>query len=103
MAYLSRGCKGEEVRKMQTALNRAGCTITVDGIYGDKTVQAVIKFQKKHFKNSKDWDGVCGPKTMEHLAPYMQDYTLIIKAIEECVEAVSELPEYKKLEDLLYG
>lgn len=101
MSYLSRGSKGEEVRKLQTALNRAGATLTVDGVYGAKTQQAVRNFQEDH--NIKPLDGIAGPKTMEALAPYMVDYAVITKAVEECLEALEKLPEYKRLEDLLYG
>lgn len=99
MSYLSKGSKGEEVRKLQTALNRAGATLTVDGKYGAKTEQAVRNFQEDHGLRA---DGLAGDKTMEALAPYMVDYTVITKAVEECLEAVEQLPEYKRLEALLY-
>lgn len=100
MAYLSQGSKGEEVKKMQTALNRAGSSLTIDGKYGPKTMQAVKNFQED---NGLAIDGICGPKTWEKLTPYMQDYSLITQAVEECLEAVEKLPEYKRLEALLYG
>lgn len=100
MAYLSKGCKGENVRTLQTALNRAGCNISVDGEYGTETARAVSSIQSKH---GLKVDGIAGPDTMKVLEPYMQEYALIIQAIEECVEAVENLPEFKRLEALLYG
>ena len=100
MSYLSKGSKGEEVKKLQSALNRAGANLTVDGSYGTKTEQAVRNFQEDH---GLKVDGLAGPQTMEALAPYMVDYSVITKAVEECLEAVENLPEYKRLEALLYG
>ena len=100
MAYLSHGCKGEKVRQLQSALNRAGSNLEVDGVYGSKTANAVRNFQEDH---GLKVDGLAGPAVMEALAPYMQDYTTVTKAIEECAEAVSQLPEFKRLEALLYG
>lgn len=100
MSILSYGSKGEEVRKLQTALNRVGATLTVDGNYGAKTEQAVRNFQDDHGLRS---DGLAGPATMDALAPYMADFSVITKAVEECLEAVEQLPEYKRLEALLYG
>ncbi len=100
MSYLSKGSKGDDVRKLQSALNRAGANLTPDGIYGAQTEQAVRKFQTKHGLKA---DGLAGPRTMEALGPYMADFTVITKAVEECLDAVEQLPEYKRLEALLYG
>ena len=44
---LRRGSKGEEVRKLQTGLNRLGYDLVVDGDFGPKTVAAVRKFQRE--------------------------------------------------------
>lgn len=101
MAYLSQGSRGEDVRKLQTALNRAGSNLTVDGIYGPKTTNAVRNFQVKH--NIKPFDGIAGPKTLTALEPYMMDYSLIATAIDDCLEAICQLPEFKRLEVLIYG
>jgi len=100
MTILSYGTKGDSVRKLQTALNRAGATLSVDGHFGYKTKQAVCNFQEDHGLRV---DGLAGTQTMEALAPYMVDFTVITKAVEECLEAVENLPEYKRLEALLYG
>lgn len=103
MSYLSKGSKGEEVRKMQLALNRANCPCDIDGIFGDETEQALVKFQRGHFQDSKAWDGICGPATWEALEPFTVDYTQLRKVVEKCLDAVEALPEYKTLEDMLYG
>lgn len=100
MKTLRRGDSGADVRTLQTALNRAGATLTVDGSYGAKTEQAVRKVQAD---NGLTTDGVCGPKTWGALALFMQDPTAFKVAVEECIEAVRNLPEYKKLEAFLYG
>ena len=45
MKTLRKGDKGNDVKELQTALNRAGCTLTVDGDFGVDTYNAVIAFQ----------------------------------------------------------
>lgn len=44
---LKRGSKGETVKWLQSALNRKGADLEVDGIFGAKTEQAVKDFQTK--------------------------------------------------------
>jgi g-D-glutamyl-meso-diaminopimelate peptidase len=100
MKILYKNSTGADVKKMQSALNRAGASLTVDGNYGSKTVQAVKNFQED---NGLIVDGVCGPKTWDKLSPYMQDFSTVTQAVEECLEALENLPEYKRLEELLYG
>jgi len=57
------GSRGEEVRTIQTKLKRWGYyTGSVDGIYGSGTLAAVKKFQKK---NGLTVDGIAGKKTLE--------------------------------------
>lgn len=60
--------KGNDVRWLQVELNRFEYKLIVDGIAKDKTIDALIDFQKKAFPNNPgEWDGVCGPKTREAL------------------------------------
>ncbi len=62
-AYSSMGSRGQEVRKIQQRLKEWDYYKgSVDGIYGTKTKQAVIKFQKNHGITA---DGICGSKTLE--------------------------------------
>lgn len=100
MIILSKGCKGEKIRKMQLALNRANCPCDIDGIFGDKTEQALISFQ---IGQGIRVDGLCGDETWACLERYMIDYTELRKAVEKCLDAVEALPEYKALGEMLYG
>ncbi len=57
------GSRGAEVRKIQEKLKRWGYyNGNVDGIYGSGTLAAVKKFQKK---NKLTVDGIAGKKTLE--------------------------------------
>lgn len=100
MSYLSKGSKGENVRKMQLALNRANCPCDIDGIFGEETEQALISFQ---IGQGIRVDGLCGDETWERLEQFMFDFSELRKAVEKCLDAVEALPEYKALEDMLYG
>ena len=57
------GSRGEEVRTIQTKLKRWGYYEgNVDGIYGSQTLAAVKKFQQK---NGLTVDGIAGTKTLQ--------------------------------------
>jgi uncharacterized protein YcbK (DUF882 family) len=59
---LSCGSYGSEVKKLQENLNSLGCSCGIaDGDYGEKTADAVRKFQKK---NGLTVDGIAGSKTL---------------------------------------
>lgn len=61
---LRRGNRGEEVRELQTLLSDKGYTVLVDGIFGDKTYEAVKAYQADH---DLQVDGVAGSKTWDKL------------------------------------
>lgn len=61
---LERGDSGDDVKKLQEALNKDGATITVDGNYGRGTVAAVTAYQQK--KKMKA-DGIAGRETLAAL------------------------------------
>lgn len=66
MRTLKKGAQGEDVRAMQEMLNNLGYYCgTADGIFGNKTSEAVKDFQEY---NNLTIDGVAGPKTLEILA-----------------------------------
>ncbi|WP_085831792.1 spore cortex-lytic enzyme [Clostridium merdae] len=57
------GSRGDEVKKIQTKLKNWGYfSGSVDGIFGEETRQAVVKFQKK---NNLPADGVAGTETLK--------------------------------------
>lgn len=59
------GSQGEEVKQIQTRLKELGYfNEKIDGIYGTKTENAVMKFQKD---NNLTPDGIVGTKTLEKL------------------------------------
>ena len=59
------GNKGESVKWIQYQLNKAGYNLSEDGIYGQKTKNAVMDFQKK---NSILVDGITGKNTLIYLS-----------------------------------
>lgn len=63
LALSKYGSRGEEVRTIQTKLKRWGYyNGNVDGIYGSQTLAAVKKFQQK---NGLTVDGIAGTKTLQ--------------------------------------
>lgn len=62
---LTRGSRGETVKKLQQALSEQGYSVgEVDGIYGAQTQEAVKQFQKD---NGLTVDGIAGDKTLAAL------------------------------------
>lgn len=57
---ISYGSSGEDVKKLQQALNDCGYSLEVDGQFGSKTQAAVKDYQKK---NGLSVDGIVGQKT----------------------------------------
>ncbi len=58
------GSRGTGVKWVQDLLKQNGYTITIDGIFGMQTKNAVIHFQKY---NNLDTDGIVGPLTRKAL------------------------------------
>lgn len=58
------GDSGEAVAAAQTALNKHGSGLTVDGEFGAASAAAVSSFQSS---NGLTADGIVGPQTWEHL------------------------------------
>lgn len=96
MRTLRKGDKCEEVKVLQSALNRAGYTLEVDGSFGGKTQNAVIDFQGNY---DLDPDGVCGPLTWGALEPFMTDN--IIKIINQCVSDIMDSPSFKRFMEMI--
>ena len=67
-AWSKYGSRGEEVRTIQTKLKRWGYyNGNVDGIYGSQTMEAVKYFQRK---NGLTVDGIAGTKTLQAMGIY---------------------------------
>ena len=59
------GSRGNDVRWLQYALNKAGSyRLVVDGVAGDKTIAALRDFQAQQ---GLSCDGICGPQTRAKL------------------------------------
>lgn len=64
------GCRGNDVKRVQALLrgrgfrDDSGNTIKIDGVFGNATKQAVIKFQKKY---KLEADGIAGRDTITKL------------------------------------
>ena len=68
LALSKYGSRGEEVRTIQTKLKRWGYYKgNVDGIYGSQTMEAVKYFQRK---NGLTVDGIAGTKTLQAMGIY---------------------------------
>lgn len=68
LALSKYGSRGEEVRTIQTKLKRWGYYKgNVDGIYGSQTQEAVRYFQRK---NGLTVDGIAGTKTLQAMGIY---------------------------------
>ncbi len=62
------GSRGDEVKQIQTKLKNWGYYLgSVDGIYGSGTLSAVKKFQQK---NGLTVDGIAGTKTLQAMGIY---------------------------------
>ena len=68
LALSKYGSRGEEVRTIQTKLKRWGYyNGNIDGIYGSQTMEAVKYFQRK---NGLTVDGIAGTKTLQAMGIY---------------------------------
>ncbi|SHI59448.1 peptidoglycan-binding protein [Lutispora thermophila] len=62
---LKSGSRGDAVKKLQSALNNKGYSVGIaDGVFGSKTYNAVVAFQKA---NGLTPDGIAGPITQTKL------------------------------------
>lgn len=55
-----------ELKKLLKA-NGFGLSLGTNGNYLSKTKEAVIEFQRSYFKDSSEWDGIAGKKTISAL------------------------------------
>lgn len=81
---VSYGSRGDEVRRLQSELNKHGYQLDEDGVFGAKTKAAVRDYQKK---NSLKRDGIAGDETWGSLTAS--------SAAEEQAPTVSAAPSDK--------
>ena len=67
------GSRGAQTELLQLGLTRAGFETATDGIFGDKTQQNVLDFQRAH---DLDPDGIVGTVTWNALTPYLTGFTV---------------------------
>jgi hypothetical protein len=75
MADLKKGSTGAAVKGIQLRLNtrlKPSPKLNVDGVFGSKTLDAVVRFQRQH---SLAADGIVGGKTLAALAAAPKDVT----------------------------
>jgi len=58
--YLKQGSQGDSVRNLQQRLSQLGYTLTIDGMFGPGTFNAIKQCQEK---NGLTCDGIVGPNT----------------------------------------
>ena len=88
---LRQGSQGDIVKTMQQLLKNAGSNLTIDGIFGNGTKNAVIAFQKK---NGLEADGVVGPMTWAALV----QYSMAVTDKELYTVTLSHVPEKEAAE-----
>ena len=94
------GCAGDDVERMQAALAALGYDLGaagVDGGFGDCTEAAVTAYQRDH---GLAVDGVAGDETLGHL---YKDWSAVGRAVDRCLVAIEELPEYQNFVRVLNG
>lgn len=91
---ISYGSSGEEVKKLQKSLNEKGYSLSVDGVFGNKTRDAVKDYQKK---NGLSVDGIVGNKTWGALTKKSTTVSASKpSASKTAVSTSSKRPEYGK-------
>ena len=71
--FFSEGDRGPYIELIQSTLKKLGFYFgKIDGVFGTKTKDAVIKFQRKF---GLDPDGIVGTETLDRMFPYINGYT----------------------------
>lgn len=90
MNTIKNGSQGADVKTLQTALNKYGYGLSVDGIFGAKTEVAVINFQKA---KGLSVDGIVGPKTWSALGFSTADEINSARTINKIIVHCAATPE----------
>lgn len=65
---LRRGDRGPAVQRLQTMLTALGHPLATDGVFGPRTRQALMRFQREHGLSA---DGIAGPETLGRMREAM--------------------------------
>lgn len=103
---LRKGSVGEDVKDLQTKLNKIGYSLVIDGMFGPGLETAVINFQEN---NSLIVDGIVGPLTLDAINKMVtkvsgrtkKTYLEIIKEVsvndsEEWIKSIDAIVEMVK-------
>ena len=85
------GSSGDEVKKLQSALQGLGYELGkfgADGIYGGVTEAAVKAFQEA---NGLKIDGIIGPETLAALEKAGSATSTVVEGVDELIDGVTEL------------
>ncbi|MDR1913038.1 MAG: peptidoglycan-binding protein [Clostridiales bacterium] len=89
--FLKMGSTGDIVKYLQYLLYQAGYNISIDGLYGLQTFNAVAAFQDKY---KLEVDGIVGSRVWNKLAGIItksDDRQLLIDVLDEFTPVLSEL------------
>lgn len=86
-AQLYLGSSGNDVTELQKILNQKGYGLSVDGIFGQKTLSAVADYQRK---NGLDDDGIVGEKTWGSLMGTSSIGNALIQGAQGVANAVKD-------------
>lgn len=98
MQTIKYGSTGDEVKDLQYALNRAGWSLTVDGVFGSKTATAVKQYQARY---NLTQDGVVGAQTWKALEPWMVSWEALGKTMHQVIQDMEKLPSFKTFMELM--
>ena len=87
---LQKGSQGDEVKEWQKYLNSLGYGLIVDGDFGDKTLDATIKYQTSKGLAA---DGIVGEKTWGS-AGYNPYSTLTTPTAKPTISAAPTVPTF---------
>ena len=96
MATYKQGMSGSAVKDLQAQLNKLGAGLTADGVFGPKTAEAVMNFQKDY---GLTVDGIAGPTTLSAIRALIN--CIIGEKVQEALDALAKVPEVKEVEKWL--
>ena len=95
--YLAKGSSGNQVKILQEELNDStGCSLDVDGIFGKKTYDCLVKYQKN---NRLSVDGIVGKNTCNKLNSVNINYGNSLRGDNDYSESFSDGDYEEEMDD----